>query len=73
MGRVRLEYQPAFRQMKGLSFFAHAAGGHLESEYVLGGFRYNFGDTPSLLLRDRGDPDAASLDHLSPYFRSLSR
>lgn len=73
MGRLRLEYQPAFRNLKGLSFFAHAAGGHLESEYVLGGFRYSFGDSPSLMLRDRGDPDAAALDRLSPYFRSLSK
>lgn len=73
LGRLRLEYQPAFRNLKGLSFFAHAAGGHVESEYVLGGFRYSFGDSPSLLLRDRGDPDAAAMDRLSPYFRSLSK
>lgn len=71
MGRLRLEYQPVFRNLKGLSFFAHAAGGHVDSEYVLGGFRYSFGDSPSLMLRDRGDPDAAALDRLSPYFRSM--
>lgn len=71
VGQIRLEYQPGFNSMNGLSFFARASGGDHDSQYVLGGFRYSFGEAPSLLLRDRGDPAATAADRLSPYFRSL--
>lgn len=72
LGLVRMEYQPSFdNSLDGLSFFARAASGDEENEYVLGGFRYTFGDSDSLILRDRGNPNAAAADSLSPYFKSL--
>ena len=71
LGRVRMEYQPQFEKMQGLSFFARAAGGTEDNQYVLGGFRYSFGSSGSLLLRDRGNPNAVGADRLSPHFESL--
>jgi len=72
LGRLRLEYQPGFDKLQGLSFFASAAGGSQDNEYVLGGLRYTFGfgDSGSLLFRDRYNTDAAT-DRLSPRFESL--
>ena len=72
LGRVRLEYQPGFDKLQGLSFFASAAGGSQDNQYVLGGLRYTFGfgDSGSLLFRDRYNTDAAT-DRLSPRFESL--
>lgn len=71
LGQLRMEYQPSFDSFNGLSFFARAAGGSEDNEYVLGGLRYSFGDSDSLILRDRGNPNAAAADRLSPYFKSL--
>jgi hypothetical protein len=69
LARVSLEYQPSQPMLRGFSFFAQAAHGGMDSEYILGGFRYSFGANPSLILRDRGD--AALLERLSPRFPSL--
>lgn len=71
LGNVRLEYQPSMDDFNGLSFFARAAGGSEDNEYVLGGVRYSFGESPSLIHRDRGNPGATALDRLSPTFQSL--
>ncbi len=75
MGNIRMEYQPGFDHFDGLSFFARAAHGDEDNEYVLGGVRYSFGDdygdSPSLLIRDRGNPNAPNADRLSPEFKSL--
>ncbi|MDZ7737305.1 MAG: hypothetical protein U5P41_15415 [Gammaproteobacteria bacterium] len=71
MGRIRMEYQPGFEKFQGLSFFARAAGGSEDHEYILGGFRYSFGESGSLLMRDRGNPNAVDADRLSPHFESL--
>ncbi len=75
LGKIRLEYQPRFDSLNGLSFFARAAHGSQDNEYVLGGVRYSFGqgfgESPSLLLRDRGNPAATGVDQLSPDFKSL--
>ncbi|MEX2515800.1 MAG: hypothetical protein WD572_02650 [Gammaproteobacteria bacterium] len=71
LGSLRMEYQPRLESVNGLSFFARAAGGHHDSQYVLGGLRYSFGDTPSLIQRDRSNPNAAEVDRLSPHFRSI--
>lgn len=71
LGRVRMEYQPSFDSFEGLSFFARAASGNQNNQYVLGGFRYTFGESGSLLLRDRGNPQAVEADRLSPHFESL--
>lgn len=74
-GKIRLEYQPSFDNVSGLSFFARASHGNEDNEYVLGGVRYSFGqglnDAPSLLMRDRSNPYATGADQLSPEFRSL--
>jgi hypothetical protein len=70
-GRGGLEFQPAFTNMRGLSFFADAGGGQNRQLFALGGVRFYFGPDKSLMRRHReDDPPPLPITELPQYRRN---
>ena len=55
LGRLGVEYRPAFEALPGLSVFAEGAVGTAGYHRVLGGIRFYFGDSETLRDKHRHD------------------